>query len=119
MSQEGRERYAMIEAARARRTDPDTSHAAAASVNINKGRAQVLHAFLAIGPMTDDQLVRILARHMSPSGARSRRSELTKMGLIKYANRDVKLDTGRYAMAWELMFGREFYEDLLRTCCTC
>lgn len=71
----------------ARTGDPQTSKDAAASVvNLRASQARVLNIFKAYGDLTDDQLLEYLhdlernlrISIMSPSGARSRRSELSK-----------------------------------------
>lgn len=73
--------------ARARRRDPDTSKNAAASVrNMRASHARVLAMFKLYGDMTDETLAKYLneaerevgLKLMSPSGVRSRRSELSK-----------------------------------------
>lgn len=66
----------------ARATDRDTSHEAAASVDRTEGQAFVLGLFRKYGAMTDEQLLSVAGREpgpcRSPSGLRSRRSELSK-----------------------------------------
>lgn len=72
---------------RARRTDPETSKAAASSVtNLRASQARILAMFRLYGDMHDKQLEAYLhdaersagIKPMSPSGIRSRRSELSK-----------------------------------------
>jgi len=100
--------------AHARRTDPETSHDAARSVEVTPGRAAVLRAFLNHGDMTDEQLSRCPeVKHLSPSGIRTRRKELADAGLLGYTHRDRKMETGRWGMVFRLSHGREMYEDLL------
>lgn len=68
--------------AHARADDPRTSLEAADSVTDLTGKQQlVLNTLAAYGPMTDEQLVDLLPK-MSPSGVRSRRSELVERGLV-------------------------------------
>lgn len=72
----------------ARKTDPETSHQAAEGVTrLRASQALVLNVFVAYGEMNDkDLLDRVhstqrqlgLSKLMSPSGVRSRRSELSK-----------------------------------------
>jgi hypothetical protein len=72
----------------ARTTDPQTSKDAAVSVtNMRASQARVLAMFKLYGDLTDEQLLTYLhdmeraagfTKVMSPSGARSRRSELSK-----------------------------------------
>jgi hypothetical protein len=73
--------------ARARTNDPSTSHDAAASVrNMRASHKRILAMFRAYGDMTDETLAEYLneasketgLKLMSPSGVRSRRSELSK-----------------------------------------
>ena len=73
--------------ARARSSDPETSKAAAQSVqNMRASHKRVLAMFQAYGDMTDETLAEYLneaaqntgMKPMSPSGVRSRRSELSK-----------------------------------------
>jgi hypothetical protein len=76
------------EQAHARRTDPETSHEAAASVNVTAGQQVVLDALTQHGPCTDEELVGYMhlaanpAWRLSPSGIRSRRHELTAKGKV-------------------------------------
>lgn len=67
--------------ASARRSDPATSHRAAASLSAHElclSQSEVLAAFREHGPMTDETLVRVVEKQMSQSRARSARNELTK-----------------------------------------
>lgn len=88
----------------ARRTDPETSHAAASSLRpdrIATLRSEVLCVFVAIGPMDDGALVGILhPRGWSPSGIRTRRAELVESGLVEDSGIRQKLLSGRYAIVW-------------------
>lgn len=91
----------------ARRTDPETSHAAAASIrDVRKRQADVWHMLHALGAMTDEQLVDAFtsdwATHVaqSPSGVRTRRSELARVGLV-VATGDLRATrSGRMAKVW-------------------
>lgn len=70
---------------RARHTDPTTSHMAAASLSdqgIATLRALILQLLRAHGPLTDEQLLELAAGAGSPSGLRTRRSELVRDGLV-------------------------------------
>lgn len=95
--------------ARARKTDPTTSHEAAATVkNIDQVRNGIL-TLLSIEGMTDTQLVDSYKRMVrvvggfpdaSESGIRSRRAELVRAGaVIDSGDRD-KLPSGRRAIVW-------------------
>jgi len=91
----------------ARRGDPDTSWAAARSIDAATLRASqltVLRIIAEQGPMTDETLVDILYGSMSPSGARTRRSELVAAGLVYDTGDRETLESGRHAIRWA--FGR-------------
>lgn len=88
---------------RARRTDPETSHAAARSVLAHPGREAVLACLLVHGPQTDEELyehteVRL---YCSPSGARTRRSELVDAGVVRDSRHRRKTKSGRQSIVWE------------------
>jgi len=83
----------MTTKAKARKTDPATSHEAAASVTpeaMSETQKAIVN-LLAIRDMTDDELfMRYFQgaelghwQHASQSGVRSRRSELVKTGLVR------------------------------------
>ena len=98
----------MSDRAHARNTDPITSHLAAASVDLSRGQMLVFeefHAVLALRgyprPMTDEELVGEMSR-LSPSGARSRRAELTSMGLLVDTGGRVQGASGRWMIQWGL-----------------
>jgi hypothetical protein len=98
-----------IDPPRARRTDPSTSHAAAASAAPGQATAQagILHVLRTNGPLTDASLVDVyrryaragLLRPQSDSGIRSRRAELVADGQVCAAGR-VRLPSGRHALLW-------------------
>jgi hypothetical protein len=91
----------MTDRAVARRTDPATSWAAARSLDPTVLRASqklVLAAMQDHGPMTDDDLIGLVP--MSPSGARSRRSELVTKGLVYDTGKRETLPSGRRAIVW-------------------
>lgn len=98
---------------RARRTDPLTSHQAAQSVSektlttVKKGILKLL----AQKPMCDETLFDEYCtwacgnadfgqRFPSPSGLRSRRSELVDEGLVIDSGQRVKMRSGRNAIVW-------------------
>jgi len=95
---------------RARRTDPETSHDAAASVAPTQrpSQAAVLYVLRTNGPITDTGLIgvyQLYARadvlpQQSESGIRTRRKELVTAGLVRAAGR-VTLPSGRAAITWE------------------
>jgi len=79
--------------ARARSTDPDTSHEAAerASLKLNRNREAVMAVLRDHGPLTDPALISAYQRlagvghvpDQSESGIRSRRADLVRMGLAR------------------------------------
>jgi hypothetical protein len=81
----------------ARASDPETSHAAAASVNQSEGQALVLKMFRRYGPMTDEVLQARMKEHLpgmlSESGVRTRRSELSKPNMERLEEIVVELTT--------------------------
>lgn len=93
--------------AKARITDPTTSHEAAARVRNVTEQQKVILNILAV-PMTDQELVDRyeglasagLAPMASPSGIRSRRSELVYAGMVMDSRDRRKLTTGRNAIVW-------------------
>jgi len=94
---------------KARTTDPETSHAAAASLERLTERRQAVWAVLAeYGPLTDEALVSIydqladdgLIPPQSPSGVRTRRNELAKLGLVADTGQRGTTISGRMAMLW-------------------
>jgi hypothetical protein len=75
--------------ARARHTDPETSHDAARKQTpkkISKGQRMVQKAMLTLGqPATDKQIyqtIRVSGQMISDSGCRTRRKELVERGLV-------------------------------------
>ena len=99
--------------ARARRTDPETSHEAAASVTeLGKKQAAVLAVVRRLKQCTDVQLVE---RYMLPedsdelfvsqsiSGIRTRRAELVRKGLVRFTGRYGTTDRGRRTRVWEVV----------------
>jgi hypothetical protein len=94
-------------AAHARRADPETSHAAAASLTpgtLRASQAEVL-TILRQGPMHDQRIAQTaLAWHskQSPSGLRTRRAELVAAGLVEDSGRREILPSGRSSVVWRL-----------------
>ena len=92
---------------RARKTDPTTSHEAAASVTAVTGTQGAILRLL-FTPQYDDELVDRyytlvdagLAPNASPSGIRSRRAELVEKGWVEDTGARVKLTSGRRAIVW-------------------
>ena len=94
----------------ARSADPHTSHEAAASLtDLRRQRAVVYNLFDIFGPMTDETMLRRAEQvrewdgrhiHISPSGARTRRSELVRAGLLADTGERRKTSSGRSAIVW-------------------
>lgn len=96
---------------RARRSDPETSHQAAARMD----RAaisvaicdEIVHQLRINGPMTDEELERRLrATHVgpwiTPSGLRTRRCRLVRQGVLVDTGRKGETAYGRLAIRWGL-----------------
>lgn len=97
--------------AKARKTDPKTSHAAADSVrNITATHERILDILREYGPMNDEQIADICEYqvqkadmpHVSESGLRSRRSELVARGLVVDSGDRVKMRSGRNSIVWKV-----------------
>jgi hypothetical protein len=93
----------------ARKTDPTTSHEAAASVgNITKTQEAILK-ILEVVPSYDLMLVHHYNKQVllgnvpmaSESGIRSRRAELVERGLVQDSGERVRLASGRHAIVWK------------------
>lgn len=92
--------------AKARNTDPKTSHAAADSVrNITATHKFVLALIEVHGPLNDEDLLALYLDQVgviSPSGLRSRRSELVDRGLVVDSGERVKMLSGRNSIVWKV-----------------
>ena len=92
--------------AAARRGDPETSHAAAASVtDLNAKQKGVLVVLKVIGDATADVIIREYSLYtripsQSESGLRTRRSELVRAGYVADTGRPADLPSGRRAIIW-------------------
>jgi hypothetical protein len=87
----------------ARTGDPDTSHAAAASLGDVRESQRRVHALLREGPATDELLFTrafAVGWDVSPSGLRTRRHELVALGLVVDTGQRVALASGRQAIVW-------------------
>jgi len=99
----------VVQVARARTGDPDTSHEAAASVrDLTGSQDAVLSVLEWHGPIADNDLVRRYQlatetdntlRPLSESGIRSRRAELVRLGRVVHVGYTT-LDSGRRARVW-------------------
>jgi hypothetical protein len=95
---------------RYRPTDPDTSRDAARSVS-GDSMAELHAVILAVlvratRPLCDADIhtalrYRYPERQWSPSGVRTRRSELVRDGYVRDSGFKTVLPTGRYSVAWE------------------
>lgn len=108
-----------LERARARRDDPETSHEAAASIDDLTTRRRLVFELVAkYEPVTDQDIAELYAGRpallpQSPSGLRTRRSELVEAGLVEWTGEKAKLQvSGRMARTWRLSArGRELLEE--------
>lgn len=93
----------------ARNSDPDTSHAAAHAVTRQAQSAlhsAILEALQVYGPQNDEGIAYLLAEHYpevmsSPSGIRSRRSELVRLGLVVDTGTMLPTARGRASVVWQ------------------
>lgn len=87
--------------ARARTSDPQPSHAAAASVkHITEAQDLIQHFLKSYGPMTDEQIYPLVKHVCSPSGARTRRAELVALGKIAAHSESGRTQAGRRCTIW-------------------
>lgn len=95
--------------AKARNTDPQTSHDAAKSVkDITLTKHYILKCL--VRARTDVELVEAYgnlknAPRASESGIRSRRAELVREGYVSATGLEVKLPSGRFAKVWQVTRG--------------
>ena len=92
----------MNEEPHSRATDPETSKQGPCSYRMNQSRSDVLR-MLRLRPLTDIELVAAMSPKMSASGARSRRAELVRMGLVKDSGKRRKASSGRLHAVWEVV----------------
>lgn len=93
--------------AKARKTDPQTSHEAATSVSESNRVYQVIKALLSV-PMTDEELAEAyaiataqnIAPQQSPSGLRTRRNELYRARQVEPIGYG-KSNSNRRAIIWQ------------------
>lgn len=94
----------------ARVGDPETSHAAAASVSSDELRFSQLAVLRTLGKIrrgTDADIAEAYVYHgfsavqpQSPSGLRTRRAELVEQGLVVDTGKRKRLPSGRQAIVW-------------------
>lgn len=90
--------------AHARTTDPATSHRAAASLtNLRPAQEEVLALFRKYGPMIDEEMLSRAGDEQvkqTPSGLRTRRSELVEAGLMVDSGEQRPTPSGHNAIVW-------------------
>lgn len=97
----------------ARTTDPGTSHVAAgiAARRVRESQVLVLET-LAAGPMTDEEMQSALKTPMSLSGSRTRRKELTRMGMVSDTGKTRPTVLGNPSTVWQVTeYGRLWLAD--------
>lgn len=90
--------------AKARRTDPATSHKAAQAVNVNRSHSAVLAILsVAVSPLTSSQVADALIGRCSSSRVRGALAELVELRLVAVVDELGRTDLGnacnRYAAA--------------------
>jgi hypothetical protein len=91
-------------AAIARTDDPQTSHEAAKTVNVKRGQALVLDMLKSLGDATNEELentAQLLGLDISESGVRTRRVELTRLGLVEDTGQKRETLAGNAAKVWK------------------
>jgi len=87
--------------ARARRSDPETSHEAADVNDVTSSIGAVLDILRTAGPMTDERLVALLSHTpFTEQRLRTAREALVKKGLAKFTERWGQTSRGRRARIW-------------------
>ena len=97
--------------ARARNTDPQTSHDAAESVKRIDEQRRAILALLEGTPMCDEKLIEqyglVWKREgypaPSPSGIRTRRHELVERGLVEATDYKERMKTGGWGRVWRVV----------------
>ena len=85
---------------KARKTDPETSNQGPTTLRMTRNRLEVL-ALLRQRARTDEELVAALSGQMSASGARTRRAELVRVGLVIDSGERRRGSTGRMHTVWQ------------------
>lgn len=93
--------------AHARRTDPQTSHDAAASVRrIRESQADVLTVIRKYGPISDEGMIHAYRAMglswQSDSGLRTRRSELVALGAVVDSGYTIRTQSNRQSILWKV-----------------
>jgi hypothetical protein len=94
--------------ARARRSDPLTSHEAAdrSRASVQDSKAIVLQLLTDRGPMAQFQIVAALAHRFSESRLRTAVSELKADGLVEWSGKGILTPLGNPAQVWQITKGR-------------
>lgn len=92
--------------ARARRSHPGTSFAAAASVkNLRRSQQAIVNLLRRFGPVTHEELIALARREglkMSVSGVRSPCAEVVRLGQACDSGKCKRLPSGRLAILWSV-----------------
>jgi hypothetical protein len=96
--------------ARARKTDPQTSHDAAEKVKRIEEQRRAILALLEGTPMCDEKLLKLYETVWkregfpapTPSGVRTRRNELVKAGLVEKTALKERMKTGGWGIVWRV-----------------
>jgi len=105
----------------ARSTDPETSWEAAFSVTgIRETQWLIWSVLMSCGAKTDQEIFPILLEQhierfekpISTSGARTRRSELVKKGLVEWTGKKRKTEGGRNTRVWRALNLDEYSDKL-------
>lgn len=92
--------------ARARPTDPSTSHIAAGSVtDLRASQVAVLALFRDFGPMSDEMLIECAKQNgvrQSTSGLRTRRAELVDFGYLEDSGDRTETVNARPTIIWQV-----------------
>lgn len=91
--------------AKARRTDPATSHEAAISLGDLTEAQRAIFRVVSERPRTDEEIYAVLVairQPMSPSGCRTRRSELVDAGLIEDSGQHKLTGSGHKSIVWRV-----------------
>lgn len=102
------QRHMLVDVGTARRTDPDTSHAAASLQTVNKVRTEhrVVLELLQWEPLSDFDLAKraseALGRPIKQTSIGVRRGELVRTGLVCDSGRKGKSDTGTACILWQI-----------------
>ena len=74
------------------------------TLNLTENQWRVFRAFQNRGPLTDIQLNQLyeIRKHMAASGARARRSELVRKGLLQKAQGTIEHTFGYPSQVWQL-----------------